>query len=476
MGVDPPVDTVDQGVASSAFNDNPVPGVLPEVLHDQYCFMCGNGGDLVMCDNARCSRAICIGPEAQCLALPINSRFEDPDVVFICPPCHQDKDRRERKPSPYYGFYHDVVPGTPSIEDQDMTLTRTVPTGPISGLDIQTLEPLYDAPAEVRGSAQLIPRSKFLGGGVAILNFRLDAFHLDTGDLGNILKPFANAFFSEDGDILPIYQEILFDMSKNQHEHQQRIRSAVRELTAARSTLKTVVVLITTHAEDGTGCLATSSSHHVSIDEWMDQVVTRPLLDIIGVLDAQWFFFCCGALVKTPPSLRRVESFANKWKPVNLFAFDAPSFHPIYATTFLLNFFQHIIVEGRTFDSAAGQLLNTSPLCRHTGILRFWTFDSVVRKCVLRWAHSRTQPWGMPVPYQCPSCHCIQAWDQKNGEASSQLGRDVSMHCSYKGNQGLGQGRCRECLTLSKPSEPFKPVKLSEGVWVAFGLEKSEFL
>ena len=56
-------------------------------------------------------------------------------------------------------------------------------------------------------------------------------------------------------------------------------------------------------------------------------------------------------------------------KPANLFAFDAPSFHAIYATTFLLGFFQHIIMEGWSFDSAIGLLLNTSTLSRHAGIM-----------------------------------------------------------------------------------------------------------
>lgn len=152
----------------------------------------------------------------------------------------------------------------------------------------------------------------------------------------------------------------------------------------------------------------------------------------------------------------------------NLFAFNAHSFHPIYAATFLLNFFQHIIIEGRTFDSAVGQLLNTSALSRHTGIVRYWRDKLGVKKCELRWAHSRTQPWGTPVPYQCPSCRCIQAWDQKKIQVASSQLRDVSMRCSYKG----GQKACEECLSFQKPNEePFKAVKLSEGVWVAFGTE-----
>ena len=64
--------------------------------------MCGNGGHLIFCGGAECSRAICYGPDAQCLVSPVDSRFTDPDVLFICPPCHQDNDRDAKKLSPYY--------------------------------------------------------------------------------------------------------------------------------------------------------------------------------------------------------------------------------------------------------------------------------------------------------------------------------------------------------------------------------------
>ena len=163
----------------------------------------------------------------------------------------------------------------------------------------------------------------------------------------------------------------------------------------------------------------------------------------------------------------------SRSKPANLFAFDMPSFHPIYATTFLLGFFQHIIIEGWSFDSAIGLLLNTSTLSHHAGIMRFWMRDSVVKECLLKWSHSHTQPWGQPVLYQCPACKCIQSWDQKGLGASSELGRDVTMQCSYKGEEG----QCPKCLTFVRPtSPPFKPIKLTEGIWMAIGLKRSELL
>lgn len=96
------------------------------------------------------------------------------------------------------------------------------------------LEPLYGSPAKIRGSTQLIPRSKFLGSGVAILNFRLDGFHLDTGDLGKILEIFATAFFSEENSNLLIFEDIVFDLTRTQQKHDEKIRSVIGKLEAAR--------------------------------------------------------------------------------------------------------------------------------------------------------------------------------------------------------------------------------------------------
>src|SRR6267142_1369986 len=78
------------------------------------------------------------------------------------------------------GFY--VSPTEPHANDLDAAA-------------IQLLPHAYESPATVRGSAQLIPCSKFFGEGVAILNFHLQSLDVDAGDLGGLLKVFAAAFF-----------------------------------------------------------------------------------------------------------------------------------------------------------------------------------------------------------------------------------------------------------------------------------------
>ncbi|KAH9016703.1 hypothetical protein EDB85DRAFT_1898010 [Lactarius pseudohatsudake] len=449
-GLDLPMD-VDQETVFVK-DDDP----MPQTVSDHYCFLCGNGGDLIFCD--KCSRAICIGSGSQCLGLPVTSRYKDRDILFICPPCHQDGDRKEREPRPYYGFYVFPGPGAP----------------PVAIDAINILSPAYASPALIRGSAQVIPRSMFSSNGIAVLSFRLESFHADTGDLGKVLEPFANAFFPNENKDLLIFEHITYDLDQSKLKHQRRVHKVAKRLSplAASKVLKTAIILITTHAADDTGNLGTSSTRHVGINEWMTEVITKPILDVISTLNTHWFFLTCGSLVNVPSSLEGVKSFAHEWKPANLIGFDTPAFHPIYAATFLLNFFHYIVIEDRTFGSAIGLLLNTSPLSRHTGIVRFWAVGSVVKSCTLKWAHSRTQPWGKPVPYQCPSCRCIQAWDQKGQGGSSELRGDVKMRCSYKGENG----RCPQCLTFETPSTPYKALKLPEGVWVAFGLPKSDFL
>jgi hypothetical protein len=128
--------------------------------------MCGNGGEVVLCDE--CSRSICIGSNTQCLGLPKTQEstlhYKDPAVLFVCPPCHQDGDRKAKEPSPYY------VRPTPTCDHNPRThsFKGFYSRHGCTPEETQTRLPVYGCPAKVRGSAQLLPRSKFLSAGVAI--------------------------------------------------------------------------------------------------------------------------------------------------------------------------------------------------------------------------------------------------------------------------------------------------------------------
>ena len=72
-------------------------------------------------------------------------------------------------------------------------------------------------------SDQQFTCAKFLGNGVAILNFHLDGFDLDTADLGKMLQPFAAAFFPKEAKILLLCQGIVFILAQSGHEEKYRV-------------------------------------------------------------------------------------------------------------------------------------------------------------------------------------------------------------------------------------------------------------
>jgi hypothetical protein len=203
--------------------------------------MCGNGGHLLLCSN--CPRAICIGPNTECLGLPVTSHFEDDDVSFPCLLCHQNGDRKANTVPTMCVWHHDVPRWTILMTiltskgfyffqspqalcapgfNSDKTQTWTSGT------------PVFEYPAHIRGSSRLLPRSKFQSSGVAILNFCLSSFHRDTGDLGKTLEPFASAFFPKERNDLLIFESIEFDLYQSQHKHDRRIQKVSLKLRAAR--------------------------------------------------------------------------------------------------------------------------------------------------------------------------------------------------------------------------------------------------
>lgn len=101
-------------------------------------------------------------------------------------------------------------------------------------MTIEILTPLYASPAKIHGSAQLIPQTKFIGEGVAILNFRLGSLGTDTGDLGKILEPFADAFIPQGHENVLIVEHIGFDLILGSQRHKTAVDGVSEQLRAAR--------------------------------------------------------------------------------------------------------------------------------------------------------------------------------------------------------------------------------------------------
>ena len=65
-----------------------------------------------------------MGPsDGECLGLPVKPGFDRDDVLFMCPPCHQEGDHIAKRPSPYY--VRPMPLRTPTCElDCDLRSTR----------------------------------------------------------------------------------------------------------------------------------------------------------------------------------------------------------------------------------------------------------------------------------------------------------------------------------------------------------------
>ena len=194
---------------------------------------------MICCE--KCSRAICLGP---CLKLPPNPRYRDVDVAFMCPVCHQQEDRKEQRASPYLVRSNSVSLG-PTFWKLRRYQGFYIIISPYKGCDMrsitmQNLPHVYKSSATILGSAQFVPCSKFLGEGIAILNFCLNTLDIDTADLGRILGPYAAMFLGGDYRILLTLEHVKFNLDADGSGHRQTMRRIVNKLRASRCVPRTV--------------------------------------------------------------------------------------------------------------------------------------------------------------------------------------------------------------------------------------------
>lgn len=112
-------------------------------------------------------------------------------------------------------------------------------------ISTQTLTPAFTTPAQVHGSAQFAPRSKFLGEHVVILNFRLKSLDVDTGDIGRLLGGFAASFFGGKNRGLLNSENIEFDLDKGVLAHKQRMKKILGTFRAVGCVRRVIDTFLT---------------------------------------------------------------------------------------------------------------------------------------------------------------------------------------------------------------------------------------
>jgi len=99
-----------------------------------------------------------------------------------------------------------------------------------------------------------------------------------------------------------------------------------------------------------------------------------------------------------------------------------------------------IVIHGFIFTVALEHVLKESTtLGMHTGIVHFFLGNSGDGKSVFQvtkyvWMHQDCQPWGQPLPIQCPECGAHQKWlsvQHRDGSYSFECGY---RRCGYDGD------------------------------------------
>ena len=124
---------------------------------------------------------------------------------------------------------------------QGLYLRKNCDTAQIS---TRVLTPTSTSPAQIHGSTQLTPHSKFLGDHIALLSFCLKSLDVDTGNVGRLLEGFACTFFGGMNKSLFISEHVKFDLDTNISAHKVQTGRIVRKLRAAGCVLRIAVTLL----------------------------------------------------------------------------------------------------------------------------------------------------------------------------------------------------------------------------------------
>ena len=123
----------------------------------------------------------------------------------------------------------------------------------------------------------------------------------------------------------------------------------------------------------------------------------------------------------------------------NTLAFDSEHLSPINTFELLSKVTKAVVIHGFSFiEGLEFGLKECLMLGRHTSVLHF-AEDQV---CRYVWAHQKTQPWGHPLPLQCPQCGILKPW--------------IVVHVSHI--MGYNVGCCnKDCGTRNglKKEEPY---------------------
>ncbi|KAJ7898162.1 hypothetical protein B0H14DRAFT_2557206 [Mycena olivaceomarginata] len=399
---------------------------------DQVCYICRDGGEIVMCGQADCEAGIC----KKCLGDPAETLLHLP---FICIQCYQraEGNRKEQEKKLYRAKPYEGVQGR-----QD-------------GQIIKFEHGLYLRSTLARPS----PKS------VLLMVYVLEDFPLSTtpipipGLVKNLEMLLPNNF---------AHLEVRFRLDLEDRRSSVASANAAIAKSLMRgklSSIRKIFVLVVSHTSPGTGDLHYAPNDGASTRgcEVLDLLMPSSLLEAFvacGRTKGSHLiaFMTCGYMFTVPVSLSEVNTWLIARSIAVLFycliGFESDKFQPASSGHFLLALLERFYVEGSpTF--LANCLGQAGPLTSHSGIVYLRGNGEKPQRYL--WAHPVRAPFGVPVPISC-LCGVPNGMRVPQGSGHQDLfSSALKLECTY----------CRRSQTFSKPADLVFTSKMAEGgIWV----------
>lgn len=104
-----------------------------------------------------------------------------------------------------------------------------------------------------------------------------------------------------------------------------------------------------------------------------------------------------------------------------------------------------VVVEGFKVEKFMDNLIKSAPIIgRHTSVVHITNTDKGTAGVCYVWAPRALQPWGNPLPVQCPVCLCFRSFKKPTMGANN----TISFTCDGINGNGIP---CRDVIYFHKP-------------------------
>ncbi|KAG2137130.1 uncharacterized protein EDB93DRAFT_1253740 [Suillus bovinus] len=286
---------------------------------------------------------------SRCLDVPSDSRSLVAQLDILFWCLSCHTGRTHKVPAPYYGFYRGSLPA-------------------------QGGEPALQGYLQLNGRFETASSAALAAAPIAVIHFIL-------GGSNEVVTPVP---------LLSHYLEHYFPNGGYIYIEDARITQLKSHLAHSGR----VLAFFSDHSEEDSGWLFAGREK----GKFVAMSISQPLFGILG--GAIMMFLVCGSVVAHGDTFSELQEALLNYGVASSIIFSAKHFQPLVATHFLLSLAEQVIIEDLDIRTAFPGLLSPSPVA----------LDNT--RTYAR-AHMQTQPWGIPVPSQCPLCGSTNSWSER---------------------------------------------------------------